>query len=72
MSDEINDLTAGMQHGFGSVRVQVALGNSVWKTSLFPSKELAAYVLPIKRPVRTQEEVDADHEAHIHLTLIAD
>ncbi|MGC1209479.1 MAG: DUF1905 domain-containing protein, partial [Ornithinimicrobium sp.] len=36
ISDEIADLTAGLSGGFGSVRVEVTIGTSTWKTSLFP------------------------------------
>jgi hypothetical protein len=44
-----------VRRGFGSVRVQVTVGASTWKTSLFPSKQAQAYVLPIKAAVRTAE-----------------
>ncbi|WP_353218479.1 DUF1905 domain-containing protein, partial [Sandarakinorhabdus sp.] len=33
---------------WGSVPVTVTLGASTWKTSLFPSKEVQGYLLPIK------------------------
>jgi hypothetical protein len=57
-SEEIRDLTAGPQRGFGSVRVRVTLGGSTWATSIFPSKG-GSYVLPIKRAVRKAEALDA-------------
>ena len=40
--------------GFGSVRVQVSVGSAQWKSSIFPSKELNAFVLPVKAAVRRQ------------------
>lgn len=43
--------------GFGSVRVEVRIGSTQLSTSLFPSKELAAYVLPVKRAVRDAESL---------------
>ncbi len=54
-SDEIDKRTRDVQRGFGSVRVQVAVGHTTWATSLFPSTEHGAYVLPIKKAVRAAE-----------------
>jgi len=39
--------------GFGSVRVSVTVGQQQWKTSLFPSKTLGTYVLPVKGSIRS-------------------
>ncbi|WP_418152279.1 DUF1905 domain-containing protein [Litorimonas sp. RW-G-Af-16] len=55
MSDDIKVFTKHLARGFRSVRVKVTIGESVWLTSLFPSKEAGAYVLPIKAAVRKAE-----------------
>ena len=55
-SDAIAELVRP-KPGFGSVRVEVRIGSTQWSTSLFPSKELAAYVLPVKRAVRDAESL---------------
>lgn len=55
LSDEIDEATQGSQGGFGSVRVQASVGATSWQTSLFPSTEHAAYLLPVKRAVRVAE-----------------
>lgn len=47
-----------MPRGFGSVRVQVALGGSRWRTSVFPQSKEGTYVLPVKRAVREAEGVE--------------
>ena len=47
-----------LPRGFGSVRVQVALGGSRWRTSVFPQSKEGTYVLPVKRAVREAEGVD--------------
>lgn len=44
------------RHGWGQIRVQVTIGTTAWKTSLFPSKE-HGYDLPIKASVRTKENL---------------
>jgi hypothetical protein len=40
--------------GFGSLKVSARIGDSVFKTSLFPSKELG-WLLPVKAAVRKAE-----------------
>ena len=55
LSDEIEESLTGPPRGFGSVRVAVTCGASKWSTSLFPSKEAGAYVLPVKKSVRKAE-----------------
>lgn len=44
--------------GFGSVRVQVTIGDSRWNTSLFPDSKAGTYILFIKAPVRRAEGID--------------
>ena len=57
-SDEIRALAGRVPRGFGSVRVSVTVGGTSWATSVFPDKQSGAYVLPVKRPVRTREQID--------------
>ncbi|MEO7421497.1 MAG: DUF1905 domain-containing protein [Ornithinibacter sp.] len=61
VSDAIDEVVGDATGGFGSVRVEVTVGGSTWRTSLFPSKEEAAFVLPVKKAVRTAEGL-AEHE----------
>jgi len=41
--------------GFGSARVQAEIGDTRWKTSVFPHKESGGWLLPIKAAVRKAE-----------------
>lgn len=43
--------------GFGSVRVTATIGKTTWTTSLFPSKQHDAFLLPLKADVRKREKV---------------
>ena len=70
LSDEIADQTEGRAGGFGSVRVEVAIGATRWRTSLFPSGRLGTYVLPMKKPVRLAEGLEPGDVATITLTLL--
>jgi len=68
-ADAIEEATS-ITGGFGSVKVSVEMGESLWSTSLFPSKELSTYVLPLKKAVRTAEGVDVGDTATITITLV--
>ena len=52
------------------MRVEVTVGGSTWATSLFPSKELDTYVLPVKKPVRRSEELDVDDVATFTIRVL--
>ena len=48
---------AGPPRGFGSVRVEVTVGSTTWRTSVFPDK-VRGYVLPVKKAVRRAESLE--------------
>lgn len=70
MSDEIDERTAGSQGGFGSVKVEVTIGSSTWTTSLFPSTEVGAYVLPVKKAVRAAQGCGEGDVVTVGLRLV--
>jgi Domain of unknown function (DUF1905) len=61
ISDGIREAIAmaGPRRGFGSVRVEATMGNTTWRTSVFPSKDSGCYLLPVKQAVRRAEDVEA-------------
>ena len=69
----VGELCADL-HGDGgsvsSVRVEVTLGRSTWRTSLFPSKPLDTYVLPVKKAVRRAEQLDVDDTATFNIRVL--
>ena len=69
ISDEIEG-RSGERRGFGSVRVRVTIGSSTWSTSVFPDKKREAYVLPVKKDVRTREAVAAGDRVTVQLELL--
>lgn len=70
LSDEIDERTRGLQGGFGSVKVEVTIGATTWLTSIFPSKEAAAYILPVKQSVRSAEDLVEGTRARVRLRLV--
>jgi hypothetical protein len=69
-SDEIDERTRDVQRGFGSIRVEVTVGTTVWATSLFPSTSHGAYLLPVKKAVRVAEGLTADKPVDVRLRLL--
>jgi len=70
-SEEIREITGSQERpGFGSVRVEVTVGGSTWRTSLFPSNEEKAYVLPIKKSVRIAEDIAGGDTAQVKIKLV--
>ncbi|WP_084103306.1 DUF1905 domain-containing protein [Demequina sp. NBRC 110056] len=71
VADEVEAAQTGPERGFGAVKVEVVIGSSTWRTSMFPSKEHASYILPIKASVRRSEGITAGDTATVAITLVA-
>jgi Domain of unknown function (DUF1905) len=59
----------GRAAGFGSVRVQVRIGETVWVTSVFPEKVSGSYLLPVKKAVRAEEGIDDGDRVKVWLSV---
>jgi hypothetical protein len=70
LADEVLEVAEPHARGFGSVRVEVTIGRTTWRTSLFPDSRSATYVLPVKRAVRTAEGLATGDTAHVRLELL--
>jgi len=70
VSDDIAELTAGVRRGFGSVRVAVTVGETSWRTSVFPDTGKGAFVLPMKKAVRDAEGLTDGDDVRIRLALL--
>lgn len=70
VADEIDLLTEDDRRGFGSVRVEVTIGRSTWRTSIFPDTSSESFVLPVKKPVRTAEGIEDGDEVDVVLELV--
>ena len=69
-ADTIEEMYGADAGGFGSVRVEVTIGATVWRTSLFPDSKRKTYVLPIKKSVRLSEGLRAGQSAHIAFVVV--
>jgi Domain of unknown function (DUF1905) len=71
VADDIEERFGQTAGGFGSIRVQVTIGATTWQTSLFPDSKRATYVLPVKKPVRTAEQLSAGSRPDVRLDVVA-
>jgi hypothetical protein len=47
------------RRGFGSLPVEATIGQTTWRTSIFPDKYSGSYILPVKASVRKAEDIVA-------------
>jgi hypothetical protein len=58
------------RRGFGSVRVEATIGDTTWRTSLFPDKSSGSYLLPVKKQVRVANDLEPGVAAHVTMRLL--
>ncbi|WP_296717845.1 DUF1905 domain-containing protein [Erythrobacter sp.] len=54
---------------WGSVYVEATIGDTTWRTSLFPSKQAGGWLLPLKAAVRKAERIAEGSEVEVLLAL---
>jgi hypothetical protein len=70
VADEVLDVAGGRARGFGSLRVEVTIGGTTWRTSIFPDAGRRTYVLPVKKAVRAAEGLSAGSTARVRLVVL--
>lgn len=68
LAEDIRDMELP-RRGFGSVKVRVRIGATEWRTSVFPDKASGSYVLPVKKAVRTAQDVDIGDTASFEIDI---
>ena len=66
---EIRFDSIGIRGGFGSVKVEAAIGDVTWTTSLFPVSRTGGYILPLKADIRRRVGIAAGDEVTVRLKL---
>lgn len=61
-------LELGRARGFGSVKVTASIGDSRWRTSVFPTKQ-GEWWLPVKAAIRRAEDLAEGEAIQISLEL---
>ena len=57
VADAIRAASPGRSAAWGSVYVTVSIGDTRWQTSVFPSKNVSGYLLPVKAAVRKAQKL---------------
>ena len=70
VADDIDEITADTRRGFGSVPVEVTVGSTTWRTSIFPDTASESFVLPVKKAVRSAEGLDDGSRVSVLLVLV--
>jgi hypothetical protein len=69
VSKKIKNEFGDMAQGWGSLPINATIGQTTWKTSIFPDKKLNAYLLPIKKDVRKSEKIKAHDNVSITIEI---
>jgi hypothetical protein len=67
----IRERFSAESRGWGSLPVHVTIGQTSWKTSLFPDKKADAYLLPLKADVRRREDLHVGQEISLTVEILA-
>jgi Domain of unknown function (DUF1905) len=67
-SADIHALARAVTYGWGMVPVRARVGETAWKTSLFPKD--GGYVLPLKDAVRRAEGLEVGGTVAARLTVL--
>jgi len=69
VASEIKKQYMWPRRGFGSIPVNVTIGKTKWKTSIFPDKN-KTFVLPLKKEVRLSEDIKVGDNVKFSLEVL--
>ena len=55
--------------GFGSAKVTATIGETAWRTSVFPQREKGGWLLPVKKVVRVAEGIAEGDVVRLRIEL---
>ena len=67
MLERLHRLESGSRRGFGSVKVMARIGETEWRTSVFPQRKKSEWVLLISRKVMKAENLAPGQEIRLEL-----
>ena len=69
ITEEINYFHSHNKRGFGSLPIIITVGETTWKTSIFPDRKNKSFLLPIKKMVRETEQIIIGDQINIKLII---
>jgi Domain of unknown function (DUF1905) len=70
LSAEIKSLFGDLKRSWGSLPVVARIGETSWKTSIFPDNKTGTYLLPLKAEVRKKERISAGDTVTVTLEIL--
>lgn len=70
-SERIRKEYKALSRGFGSLPVEVTIGKTTWKTSVFYDNRHEQYILPLKAEVRRKEDIREGEEVKLAFKILA-
>ncbi len=70
IADDIKTQFEEYKRGWGSFKVEATIGETTWKTSIFPDKETGGFLLPIKAEIRELNHISADDKIDLLLEIL--
>lgn len=70
IGQNIREIHAPTHRGFGSLPVEVTVGKTTWRTSIFPDKSSGSYLLPVKAVVRKAEDIQVGERVSFSLRIV--
>ncbi len=68
-ADEIKKEYIWPRRGFGAIPVQITIGKTKWRTSIFPDKK-GTYLLPLKKEMRVKEKIKVGNVINVSIEVI--
>jgi hypothetical protein len=66
-SDDLKMISGSVTYGWGMIPVEARIGNTRWKTSLFPKD--GRFIVPIKASVRKAEKLEEGDTVTVQLEV---
>lgn len=70
MHARLHRLEFGKGRGFGSVKVMASIGETTWKSSVFPQNKQSEWVLLVSKKVMRAEGLAADQPATVEVRCL--
>ena len=70
MHARLHRLEFGTQRGFGSVKVIAQIGDTQWKSSVFPQAKQSEWVLLVSKKVMRAEDLTEGDRLEVSLDLL--
>lgn len=70
MHERLCRLEDGTRRGFGSVKVMARIGETYWKTSVFPQNRKSEWVLLVSKKVMKSEDMSAGDTVSLEIALL--